>query len=63
MRIKNKLLAAVLFGLTALVAFTVQAQSSDNARFLSLSPPEGLPIIPVMEGWIANADGTTSISF
>ena len=63
MRIKNKLLAAVLFGLTALVAFTVQAQSSDNARFLSLSPPEGLPIIPVMEGWVANLDGTTSISF
>ena len=46
MRIKNKLLAAVLFGLTALVAFTVQAQSSDNARFLSLSPPEGLPLSP-----------------
>ena len=63
MRINNKLLAAVLFGLTALVAFTVQAQSSDNARFLSLSPPEGLPIIPVMEGWVANLDGTTSISF
>ena len=63
MRIKNKLLAAVLFGLTALVAFTVQAQSTDTARFLSLSPPDGLPIIPVLEGWIANPNGTTSFSF
>ena len=63
MRIKNKLLAAVLFGLTALVSFTVQAQSTDTARFLSLSPPDGLPIIPVLEGWIANPNGTTSFSF
>ena len=63
MRIKNKLPAAVLFGLTALVAFTVQAQSTDTARFLSLSPPDGLPIIPVLEGWIANPNGTTSFSF
>ena len=63
MRIKNKLLSAVLFGLTALVAFTVQAQSTDTARFLSLSPPDGLPIIPVLEGWIANPNGTTSFSF
>jgi len=46
-----------------LVAFTVQAQSTDTARFLSLSPPDGLPIIPVLEGWIANPNGTTSFSF
>ena len=35
----------------------------DQPRFLSLTPPRGLPIIPLMEGWVANADGTTTISF
>lgn len=35
----------------------------DQPRFLSLTPPEGLPIIPLMEGWVANEDGTTTISF
>ncbi len=63
MRIQTKLLAVVLIGLVPFATSLVQAQSSENNRFLSLSPPEGLPIIPVMEGWIANPDGTTSISF
>ncbi len=35
----------------------------DQPRFLSLTPPDGLPIIPLMEGWVANEDGTTTISF
>ncbi|MDA1372526.1 MAG: hypothetical protein O2971_17440 [Proteobacteria bacterium] len=63
MQFKIKLITAVLFGLLTAAALTVQAQSTDNARFLSLSPPGGLPIIPVMEGWIAEPDGTTSFSF
>ncbi len=63
MRIQTKLLAAVLVGLAPFATSLVQAQSTENNRFLSLAPPEGLPIIPVLEGWIANPNGTTSFSF
>lgn len=63
MRISTKHIAAALLGLFASAALTVQAQSTDNARFLSLAPPGGMPIIPVMEGWTANPDGTTSYSY
>lgn len=59
----QKTLALLAFGLTAVFSLQAQAQSADNGRFLSLSPPTGLPIIPVMEGWVANPDGTTSFSF
>jgi hypothetical protein len=62
MQIKHKLLS-VLFGLLAVATLNVQAQSTDNARFLSLAPPGGLPIIPILEGWIAQPDGTTSFTF
>ncbi len=55
------------FPLAALVlAMAVSAPSrgqDDQPRFLSLTPPEGLSIIPLMEGWIANEDGSTTISF
>ncbi|MEX2468301.1 MAG: hypothetical protein WD396_00960 [Pseudohongiellaceae bacterium] len=64
MRTTTKTLAALLMGLMAAFALTVQAQSTiGQPRFLSLHGPEGLPIIPVFEGWIANPDGTTSFSF
>ena len=56
-------LAAAASTLLALFAISVSAQSADNGRFLSLTPPDGLPIIPVLEGWIDNQDGTTSFSF
>lgn len=39
---------------------TVLAQ---QPRFLSLTPPEGLPIIPVLEGWVAHEDGSRSFSY
>ena len=63
MGISTKYAAATLMSLLFSAALTVQAQSTDNARFLSLAPPGGMPIIPVMEGWTANPDGTTSYSF
>ena len=63
MRQYQKTLALLTFALAAVFSLQVQAQSADNGRFLSLAPPTGLPIIPVMEGWIANPDGTTSFSF
>jgi len=60
MRTMTKIFAALLMGL----AMSVHAQSTlEQPRFLALSPPEGLPVIPVFEGWIANPDGTTSFSF
>ncbi len=63
MHTKHRFLAVALLAVFASAAFNVQAQSTESGRFLSLAPPEGLPIIPVLEGWIANADGTTSFSF
>jgi hypothetical protein len=63
MRQIYKTCTAVALALLATATLTVQAQSTDNDRFLSLVPPAGLPIIPVLEGWIANLDGTTSYAF
>jgi hypothetical protein len=63
MRQYQKTFALVAFALTAVFSLQAQAQSADNGRFLSLAPPTGLPIIPVMEGWVANPDGTVSFSF
>lgn len=64
MQIIKKTVAALLIGLFATAAVSVYAQSTQTQpRFLSLSGPEGLPIIPVFEGWVANPDGTTSYSF
>ena len=63
MRQYQKTFALIAFALTAVFSLQAQAQSADNGRFLSLAPPTGLPIIPVMEGWISNPDGTASFSF
>lgn len=63
MRIKTKFIVLAILGLSAFSAVTANAQSADNGRFLSLAPPGGLPIIPVLEGWISNPDGTVSYSF
>ncbi|MCY4265244.1 MAG: hypothetical protein OXE78_10350 [Gammaproteobacteria bacterium] len=63
MRTITRFLFPLLFGLIATVAFNLSAQSVDTGRFLSLTPSGGLPVIPVLEGWIANPDGTTSYSF
>ena len=60
-RMFKSLLAPAALLLLA-VSLPTQGQD-DQPRFLSLSPPEGLPIIPLMEGWVANEDGTTTISF
>ncbi len=53
------LVSILLFVSTAAVAQT----SNFGERFLSLPPPAGMPLVPVMEGWVANTDGTTSFSF
>lgn len=46
--------------LLVLISVSSQAQ---QPRFLSLAPTEGLPIIPLMEGFIRNPDETISFSF
>ncbi len=62
MRRMNQLLPTSTALLLLLLPLAVPAQD-DQPRFLSLTPPTGEPIIPLMEGWVANEDGTTSISF
>ncbi len=56
----RKTLGLLSLILIALGSISTQAQ---QPRFLSLTPPEGLPVVPVMEGWIANPDGSRSFSF
>lgn len=63
MRTTKTTIMTALLSLCALAAFNVSAQSADNARFLSLAPPSGLPIIPVFEGWVANEDGSRTFSY
>ncbi|MDT8427193.1 MAG: hypothetical protein RQ757_00330 [Pseudomonadales bacterium] len=48
-----------------LLVFATTGSHAQQApgRFLSLNPPTGLPVIPIMEGWYANEDGSVSISF
>lgn len=36
---------------------------AQQPRFLSIAPSEGLPIVPIMEGWTANPDGSMSFSY
>ena len=61
MRDIKSFIVATAFGALTVVSSGVMAQAADG-RFLSLTPPEGLPVIPVMEGWVANKDGTASFS-
>ncbi len=58
MRHITKFIAAAAL---TVISSGAMAQAADG-RFLSLTPPEGLPVIPVMEGWVANEDGTASFS-
>lgn len=46
-----------------LTLFSLGVEAQNANRHLALTNPEGLAIIPVMEGWFDNEDGTTSISF
>ena len=52
-------------GLTILLVASTAAvaQQPPAERALTIYPPTGLPIIPVMEGWYDNDDGSVTISF
>ncbi len=48
------------FMLFALSSASAEAQ---QPRFLNIQAPNGLPVVPIMEGWVANPDGTRSYSY
>ncbi|PCH60098.1 MAG: hypothetical protein COC19_06315 [SAR86 cluster bacterium] len=54
-----KTTVSLVLGILAMIAIPVQAQDLP----LRLTLPQGLPIIPIMEGWFANDDGSYTISF
>jgi len=58
----NSLVATVAVSL-AFASAASYAQQPPASRALTILPPTGLPIIPVMEGWYENDDGTVTISF
>ena len=46
-----------------LLSFISTTSQAQQPRFLNLLPATGLAIVPLMEGWIANPDGSKSFSF
>jgi hypothetical protein len=55
----------ILFGIAAASIFTLLTAlpAAGQARPLALTPANGHPVTPFMEGWYANEDGTFTISF
>ena len=58
-----KALATTLSTFLVFASVSSYAQQPPASRALTILPPRGLPIIPVMEGWYENDDGTVTISF
>jgi hypothetical protein len=63
MRRMRRLGTVPVFGVLAVAAFAAHAQQPPPERPLTIYPPSGLPVIPVMEGWYDNDDGSVTISF
>ena len=61
-RNRRLLVTAISISLVLSSAYSY-AQQPPASRALTIYPPAGLPIIPVMEGWYDNGDGTVTISF
>lgn len=57
MQLKPKFLSILLLVLLSIPS------TAQQPRFLNIQPPNGLPIVPIMEGFIANPDGTKSFSY
>ena len=55
--------AALALAMLVCGAPPVAAQQAPASRALTIYPPTGLPIVPVMEGWYENDDGSVTISF
>tara|TARA_B110000858_G_C17809687_1_gene480423 strand:- start:10054 stop:10932 length:879 start_codon:yes stop_codon:yes gene_type:complete len=47
----------------ALVVYALPVTAQDTPRFLRPAPKAGQPIVPLMEGWYGNADGSVTVSF
>lgn len=60
MQQSHKTLGTLSLLLVTLVSVFSNAQ---QPRFLSLTPPEGMSIVPIFEGWTANSDGSRSFSY
>jgi len=62
----NILKTATTIGLGLLLTVALSAQSQTTRpgeRFLSLAPPVGMPIVPLLEGWIRHDDGSRTFVF
>jgi hypothetical protein len=58
-----RLVASISSIILLVAATTSLAQQPPAERALTIYPPTGLPVIPVMEGWYDNDDGSVTISF
>ncbi|WP_339859232.1 hypothetical protein [Pseudohongiella acticola] len=63
MRVMSSLVirAALVLLVNALMITSISAQSGD--RLLRPAPGAGTPVIPFMEGWYGNEDGSVTLSF
>lgn len=55
--------ASIALALFANIVILAPAAAQQPARPLRPPPPGGLPVIPFMEGWYANEDGSVTVSF
>ena len=61
--IKHCLLFLALFILPASGSMAQQIQLSDQTWSADVIRPRGQPVIPLFDGWFANADGSKSLCF
>jgi len=54
---------SVAMALVVNAVFAVSAGAQEVQRFLRPPPKGGQPIVPFMEGWYGNADGSVTVSF
>ena len=60
---KTMTMAAVVLAVAGIGGGISGGVLGQQPRFLSLTPPEGLPVIPVLEGWVAYPDGSRGFSY
>ena len=63
MRRVGPVVASMALALLANIVVVVSADAQQSTRPLRPPPPGGLAIIPFMEGWYANEDGSVTVSF
>ena len=63
MRSVRPVVASVALALLVNVVMVFSADAQQAVRPLRPPSPAGIPIIPFMEGWYANEDGTVTVSF